>query len=682
MRPIWRFVGVLMTLVVLIVAATIVRAGVLPDATIPRVPNPPLDSDLASLPGDLRAVAVPAPSNLNDFVRDPVMAVALGKALFWDMQVGSDGVQACASCHFRAGADPRSKNQVSPGLKHANSPDLTYSTGTGPNYQLKASDFPLTGLANAGVRGALEPAADSNDAVSSQGIHHPGNELDPQGFAVDSKNTRRVEPRNTPSVINAVFNHRQFWDGRAENVFNGVNHLGQRDPDAKLFRADDPRNPVEVRVELVNASLASQAVAPIVSDIEMAGPGRTRLDVGSELSKRTRDQGKRVNKVRPLANQAVALTDSVLGSMSRWPQSGLWVNSYDTMIKTVFHEKWWKSKKVIRVNPDGTKTLVGKNDGECEDTNCDSNEYSLIQYNFSLFFGIAVQMYEATLVSDDTPWDRFRRENPDRTDPDLNPWNNESPHFISRLALFGAMLFNDRTRGPQNIRCSNCHEQNELTDASVRRIAAAVNGPVRNRDGNIIDKGFNNIGIRPTDNDLGAGASDAFGPLSFSRRLFPGALPATFDGAAVTKGFGVQGAFKVPSLRNVALTAPYFHNGDALTLRQVVELYSRGGNVAPIRELDGTPIEPLGIPALAPDEIDALVAFMETLTDERVLYQRAPFDHPQIFVPNGHPGDTTHTMDADHDGRADDVFIMIPAVGAAGGSPLPGFLQGVFGPTE
>ena len=112
--------------------------------------------------------------------------------------------------------------------------------------------------------------------MSSQGIHHPGDEIDPQGFQVGTRsNTRRVEPRNTPSVINAVFNHRQFWDGRAENVFNGVNHLGQRDPDAKVFRADDPTKPVEVRVELVNSSLASQAVAPIVSDLEMAAPGRT-----------------------------------------------------------------------------------------------------------------------------------------------------------------------------------------------------------------------------------------------------------------------------------------------------------------------------------------------------------------------------------------------------------------------
>ncbi len=666
----------------LTLAVTTLLAQAPPD-TIPRVPNPPLATDLASLPGDLRAVQVPVPSNLGDFVKDPVMAVALGKALFWDMQVGSDGVQACASCHFRAGADPRTKNQVSPGLRRAPSADLTYSTGTGPNHQLTASDFPLTRLATSGVRGALDPGADSNDAVSSQGIHHPGDEIDPQGFAVGPANTRRVEPRNTPSVINAVFNHRQFWDGRAENVFNGVNHLGRRDPDAKLFRADDPVNPVEVRVELENASLASQAVAPIVSDLEMAAPGRTRLDVGRELARGKRNQGKKVAKVRPLGKQLVSRTDSVLGSMSRWPYRGLFFYRYDQMIKAAFHEQWWKARRLIRVNADGSRTVVNKNDGECEDHNCDEEEYALIQYNFSLFFGIAVQLYQATLVSDDTPWDRFRRENPAATDPDLNPWVNMTPSHISRLALFGAHLFNDRTRGPQNIRCSNCHEQNELTDASARRIAAAVNGPVRNRDGNIIDKGFNNIGVRPTGDDLGVGASDAFGPLSFTRRLFPDfPLPANlnFDGAAVTKGFGVHGAFKIPSLRNVALTAPYFHNGEARTLREVVELYSRGGNVAPINDLDGTVIEPLGIPALTSDEIDAIVAFMEALTDERVLFRQAPFDHPQIFVPNGHPGGSGSTFDANGDGLADDLMVEIPAVGAAGGSPLPGFLVGVFGP--
>src|SRR5262245_23205565 len=104
-----------------------------PDVTIPRVPNPPLGADLTNLPGDLGAVDVPGPPNLNEFVKDPYMAVALGKALFWDMQVGSDGIQACASCHFRAGADPRSKNQIHPHFP---------SVFPGPNAQLDASDFP------------------------------------------------------------------------------------------------------------------------------------------------------------------------------------------------------------------------------------------------------------------------------------------------------------------------------------------------------------------------------------------------------------------------------------------------------------------------------------------------------------------------------------------------------------
>ena len=55
----------------------------------------------------LNAIPVPEPSNLADFVKNKQAAIQLGKALFWDMQVGSDGIQACASCHFNAGADSR-----------------------------------------------------------------------------------------------------------------------------------------------------------------------------------------------------------------------------------------------------------------------------------------------------------------------------------------------------------------------------------------------------------------------------------------------------------------------------------------------------------------------------------------------------------------------------------------------
>ena len=59
---------------------------------------------------------VPLPPNVHTLLRDRDKAIALGKALFWDMQVGSDGVQACASCHFHGGADSRVKNQLHPNI--------------------------------------------------------------------------------------------------------------------------------------------------------------------------------------------------------------------------------------------------------------------------------------------------------------------------------------------------------------------------------------------------------------------------------------------------------------------------------------------------------------------------------------------------------------------------------------
>jgi cytochrome c peroxidase len=647
------------------------------DTTIPRVLNPPPDADLSNLPGDLRAVPVPAPANLDDFVRDPAMAACLGKAPLLGHAGRKRRRPGLRELPFPRRRRPALEEPGEPGPEALAGRRSPLHDRDRAEPSADGGDFPLTRLATPGLRGALDPSTDSNDAVASQGIHHPADLVDPLGFQVGGVNTRRVEPRNTPTVINAVFNHRQFWDGRAEEVFNGVNHLGERDPGARVFRADNPSLPVEVRVELRNSSLASQAVAPIVSDIEMSRPGRTAQDVGRELAEGQRKQGQKLAGVRPLAKQLVAPTDSLLGISSRSPQKGLAFNRYDQMIKTAFQERWWRSNKVIRVNADGTKTLVAKNQGECGTSNCSANEYSLLQYNFGLFFGLAVQMYEATLVSDDTPWDRFRREHPAKEDPALNPWVNIDPDHISRLALFGANLFNDRTRGATNVRCSNCHEQAELTDASASRVARF--GSVRNATAtSSTADSTTSVSARPeTIWAWAPGMRSAF--LSFTRRMFPGAVPADFGGP-VTKGFGTEGAFKIPSLRNVALTAPYFHNGEARTLHEAVELYSRGGNVNPITATDGTSIEPLGVPSLTSDEVDAIVAFLESLTDERVLYRRAPFDHPQLFVPNGHPGNSSQVTDANGDGLADDAMIMIPAVGAAGGAPLAGFLQGEFGP--
>ena len=199
----------------------------------------------APTPESLIGRPIPTPSNLSEFVKNRAAAIALGKALFWDMQLGSDGITSCASCHFHAGADNRSKNQVSPGLLrltealNAADPDVTFQTKR-PNGQLTASNFPLRKLVDINDRSSTV-LSDSNDRISSQGVFKelfksivPCSAQDSRTvvpdaiFNVNGINTRRVEPRNTPSTINAVFNLRNFWDGRAQDIFNGVNPWGRR----------------------------------------------------------------------------------------------------------------------------------------------------------------------------------------------------------------------------------------------------------------------------------------------------------------------------------------------------------------------------------------------------------------------------------------------------------------------
>lgn len=616
-------------------------------------------------PPALGTITVPGPSNLSAFVKDRNKALVLGKALFWEMQIGSDGVQSCASCHFAAGSDPRAKNQLSPGLLRVNqdgSPNRDTSTTNGLNYTLTLNDFPFRLLSNPDDRNSTV-LRDTNDVASSQGVIYrkfqyviPGVAIDvsllvsdPDGFRIGMSNVRRVEPRHAPSVINAVFNHRNFWDGRAQNDFNGINPFGARDANARVWQATSPNaTPIAVSISLPNSSLASQAMAPPINSFEMSADGRTFLDIGEKFSKPLRDSGKKLKPLRPLAQQIVAPDDSVLGPYSRYPDKGLTYTKYLDLIKEAFQDVWWQSQWNIRVNSDGTRT-------PCQ--NCSgSGVYSLDEANFSLFFGIAVQLYEATLVSDQTPYDRFAAG-------DTNALTDAQKR--------GLAVFLSQARG----RCINCHAGAELTNASVTSVSAAR---FRRREGNLIDMGFNNIGVRPTTEDVALGGNDPFGrPLSEARLAVNGQFTDptnTQPPPSPTDVLGVDGAFKVPGLRNIELTAPYFHNGGAATLRQVVDFYSRGGDFVPIHSLNGQEISPLRTPIFTEQEKQDLVAFLLGLTDERVRVQSAPFDHPQLVVPHGHPGNTSAvTPDLLEPGQAVDTLVTIPAVGRNGGAPITSF---------
>jgi cytochrome c peroxidase len=588
----------------------------------------------------LKTVTVPGPTaaELADLIQDKNAAIALGKAFFWEMQFGSDGQTACATCHFNAGADSRTMNQADPGLRRVDgngnpaADSTTFHAGFGPNHALSLSDFPLH-----------TSTRDNNNIVGSQGVfrnnfndvvlgHAAENETsiaDPVWSIDDGNggtvNVRRSTPRNAPPVINAVFNYRNFWDGRAQRTFNGVNPFGAGDPNARLISVD-PSNPnatVEVTLRLSNSALASQAVGPPGSDVEMSAAGRPFVKMGKKMLMLT-----------PLALQQVAPDDSVLGSLSAAPANGL-TTDYISMIKAAFLPKWWSSSVVVDANSNILFNGTPQN----------TDEYSQMEYNFSMFWGVAIQMYESTLVSDSSRFDQFMEG------------NRSALTSLEQLGL-------NRFEGKGG--CINCHNGAEFTDATVSNVLHHGGSVVEQLPGGRWhDIGFHNIGVRPTTDDMGIAASDPSGLASLSVAQL--ASMGEVSGTQVPAGapVSVGGAVKTPSLRNVELTAPFFVNGGQATLSQVVDFYSHRGDF-PSADMDPN----LERASFGPLDKIAVVAFLKSLTDERVRSQSAPFDHPSLTVPNG--GTVTN-------GVLTEQTITIPATGAAGGAPQARFCDSLAG---
>ncbi|HEV7744818.1 MAG TPA: cytochrome c peroxidase [Pyrinomonadaceae bacterium] len=116
------------------------------------------------------------------------------------------------------------------------------------------------------------------------------------------------------------------------------------------------------------------------------------------------------------------------------------------------------------------------------------------------------------------------------------------------------------------------------------------------------DNAFHNIGLRPQAEDTGRGG--------------------------ITGNPNQIGEFRTPSLRNVELRGPYFHNGSKATLTDVVEFYNRGGDFdAP--NINHNLIRPLNLSAQ--QKADLIAFLSRPLTDPRVAAATAPFDRPTLY---------------------------------------------------
>lgn len=171
----------------------------------------------------------------------------------------------------------------------------------------------------------------------------------------------------------------------------------------------------------------------------------------------------------------------------------------------------------------------------------------------------AIADYERTRVSGNSPFDRWRAKR-DQT-------------AVSAKAKLGHELFFDKAG------CSSCHVGSNFTDSN-----------------------FHNLGV------------------GWNPRTKTFADEGRF---LVTKNPADRGAFKTPTLREVTKRAPYMHDGSLATLREVVEFYNTRTQLNPrMDDIPGLDPKMRVLTRLTEDEIDALVAFLESLEGEG--YQDTP----------------------------------------------------------
>jgi cytochrome c peroxidase len=163
----------------------------------------------------------------------------------------------------------------------------------------------------------------------------------------------------------------------------------------------------------------------------------------------------------------------------------------------------------------------------------------------------AIAAYEATRFSGNSAYDR---------------WDAGDPSALDERQRLGFRVFFGKAA------CNQCHLGPNLTDSRFHNLG---------------------VGYRPP----APGADPRSGFADAGRARVTGRVEDT-------------GAFKTPTLRDVSRRAPYMHDGSIATLREMVELYDRGGVPNPWLSPE---VKPIG---LSPAEVDALVAFLHALDGE------------------------------------------------------------------
>lgn len=171
--------------------------------------------------------------------------------------------------------------------------------------------------------------------------------------------------------------------------------------------------------------------------------------------------------------------------------------------------------------------------------------------------------------------------------PEINPFSSKFDAYLRGETVLtqeeqrGLKLFNDPKKG----NCAACHPS--TPDPATKQVL-------------FTDYTYDNLGV--------PAHKSAYGTHGFKPDLGLGSIVKQTD---------ENGKFKVPTLRNVALTAPYFHNGSFESLEEVVEFYNSRdkGTFGAAEVAENVNRDELGNLNLTKTEVKAITAFLKTLTD-------------------------------------------------------------------
>ena len=194
----------------------------------------------------------------------------------------------------------------------------------------------------------------------------------------------------------------------------------------------------------------------------------------------------------------------------------------------------------------------------------------------------ALASFQRSLVSFNSPYDRYRYQG--------------EPEAISAAAKRGEKLFNS-----ERMECFHCHGGINFSDS------------IKHENLAFTETAFHNTGLYNIDGE--------------------GSYPPQNTGInEITHKSEDMGRFKAPSLRNIALTAPYMHDGSVATLRDAIAHYQAGGRTIMVGEYAGVgsanPYKSGFIKGfeITESEIEDLIAFLQSLTDEEFISNPAYSD--------------------------------------------------------